>query len=106
LVIAACSHISYAGNTHNNHKIALLRQTSGNHIFSSRMHPKTTTPCWSGNRASLFTRPPDPTPAALELLLLPKEQTRTEEEVAAYSQKKISTSSKASPSVNMADFKI
>ena len=47
LVIAACSHISYAGNTHNNHKIAPLRQTSHNHVHF-KLHPKTTAPCWSG----------------------------------------------------------
>jgi hypothetical protein len=32
LVIAACPHILYAGNTHNNHKIASLRRTSCNHV--------------------------------------------------------------------------
>ena len=32
LVIAACSHILYAGNTHNNHIIASLRRTSRNHV--------------------------------------------------------------------------
>ena len=58
LVIAACSHISYACNTHNNHKIASLRRTSRNHV-RFKLHPKTTTPCWSGNKASLFIRPPD-----------------------------------------------
>jgi hypothetical protein len=47
LVIAACSHISYAGNTHNNYKIASLRRTSRNHV-RFKLHPKTTTPCWSG----------------------------------------------------------
>ena len=49
LVIAACSHISYAGNTHNTHKIASLRRASRNHIrfkatasFTFRtMHPST-----------------------------------------------------------------
>ena len=86
LVIAACSHISYAGNTHNNHKIASLRRTSRNHV-RFKLHPKTTTPCWSGNKASLFTRPPDPTPAALELTLLLKEQKRKEEEEAAVRKK-------------------
>ena len=48
LVIAACSHISYAGNTHNNHKITLLRRTSRNHVCF-KLHPKTTAPCWSGS---------------------------------------------------------
>jgi hypothetical protein len=47
LVIAACSHISYAGNTHNNHKITSLCRTSCNHI-RFKLHPKTTMPCWSG----------------------------------------------------------
>jgi hypothetical protein len=49
LVIAACPHISYAGNTHNNHKIASLQRTSRNHVrfkatasFTFRaMHPST-----------------------------------------------------------------
>ena len=31
-MIAACSHISYAGNTHNNHKIASLQRASRNHV--------------------------------------------------------------------------
>ena len=48
LVIAACPHISYAGNTHNNHKIALIRRTSRNHV-RFKLHPKTTAPCWSGS---------------------------------------------------------
>jgi hypothetical protein len=82
LVIASCSHISYAGNTHNNHKITSLSWTSRNHV-RFKLHPRTTMPCWSGNKASLFT----PAPATLELLLLPKKQTRKEEEVAAYIQK-------------------
>ena len=47
LVIAACSHISYAGNTHNNHKTAPLRRTSRNHV-RFKLHLKTTAPCWSG----------------------------------------------------------
>jgi hypothetical protein len=49
LVIAACPHILYAGNTHINNKIASLRQTSHNHVrfkatasFTFRvMHPST-----------------------------------------------------------------
>ena len=85
-MIAACSNISCAGNTHNNHKIASLRRTSRNHV-RFKLHPETTTPCWSGNKASLFTRPPDPAPAALELTLLLKEQKRKEEEEAAARKK-------------------
>ena len=53
LVIAACSHISYAGNTHNNHKIASLRRTSRNHV-RFKLHPKTTTPCWSGGATGYY----------------------------------------------------
>ncbi len=54
LVIASCSHISYAGNTRNNHKITSLSRTSRNHV-RFKLHPRTTMPCWSGNKASLFT---------------------------------------------------
>ncbi len=86
LVIAACFHILYAGNTHNNHKIASLCQTSRNHV-RFKLHPKTNTPCWSGNKASLFIRPLDPVPATLELELLPKEQKQKEEEEAAARKK-------------------
>ena len=86
LVIAACPHISYAGNTHNNHKIALIRRTSRNHV-RFKLHPKTKTPYWSGNKVSLFICPPGPVPATLELELLPKEQKQKEEEEAAARKK-------------------
>ena len=40
LVITACSHISYAGNTHNNHKVCMAEWLDG-HLGSSRSRVET-----------------------------------------------------------------